>query len=69
MSPVAWKLRGIWQHNGPVLVRLATDYRGRPVRWINAARGRYVNELTPDQKVRFLARVGSRALNMNPAND
>jgi acetolactate synthase-1/2/3 large subunit len=63
------KLRGIWEHPGPVLVRVVTDYRGRPVRWIDAARGRFVNELTPDQKVRFLARIGSRALNPFPAND
>lgn len=63
------KLRGIWQHDGPVLVRVVTDYRGRPIRWINAARNRYINELTPDQKVRFLARIGSRAVNPWPAND
>ena len=55
------KLRGIWEHPGPVLVRVVTDYRGRPIRWIDAARDRYINELTPDQKVRFLARIGSRA--------
>lgn len=63
------KLRGIWQHPGPVLVRVVTDYRGREVRWIKAARDRFINELTPDQKVRFLARIGSRALNPRPAND
>lgn len=63
------KLRGIWAHNGPVLVRVATDYRGREVRWINAARARYTNELTADQKARFAARIGSRALNLRPAND
>jgi len=66
---VETKLRGIWEHNGPVLVRVATDYRGRDIRWINAARGRFINELTPDQKVRFLARIGSRAMNPWPAND
>jgi acetolactate synthase-1/2/3 large subunit len=63
------KLRGVWEHSGPVLVRVVTDYRGREVRWINAARNRFIRELTPDQQVRFLARIGSRALNMRPAND
>ncbi len=66
---VETKLRDIWHNPGPMLVRVATDYRGRQVRWINAARSRYVNELTPDQKVRFLARVGSRTLNPRPASD
>jgi acetolactate synthase-1/2/3 large subunit len=63
------KLRGIWEHPGPVLVRLVTDYRGREIRWINAVRARFIQELTPDQKVRFAARIGSRALNPRPAND
>ena len=63
------KLRGVWEHHGPVLVRVATDYRGREIRWINATRNRFINELTPDQKVRFLARIGSRALNPWPRND
>jgi len=38
-------------------VRVVTDYRRRPVRWINAARARYTQELTTEQKVRFLART------------
>jgi acetolactate synthase-1/2/3 large subunit len=63
------KLRGIWDHPGPVLVRVVTDYRGREIRWIDAARRRFTNELTPDQKVRFMARIGSRALNLRPMND
>jgi acetolactate synthase-1/2/3 large subunit len=57
-------------HPGPVLVRVATDYRKRPIRWIAAVRKRFTKELTFDQKVRFLARVGSRALDFKPeAND
>lgn len=60
---------GALQFNGPVLVRVVTDYRRRPVRWINAARARYTNELTTEQKVRFLARIGSRALDLRPNND
>jgi acetolactate synthase-1/2/3 large subunit len=39
------------------------------VRWIDAARKRYTRELTTEQKVRFLARIGSRAFNPSPQND
>jgi acetolactate synthase-1/2/3 large subunit len=54
---------------GPVLVRVLTDYRDRPIRWIDAARQRFTQELSPAQKVRFLARIGSRALDVRPQND
>jgi acetolactate synthase I/II/III large subunit len=54
---------------GPVLVRVATDYRGRPIRWIDAARQRFTQELSPAQKIRFLARIGSRSLDFHPQND
>ncbi len=54
---------------GPVLVRVATDYSNRPIRWINAAKSRFTKELTTDQKIRFLARIGSRSLDVRPAND
>ncbi len=47
---------------GPVLVRVAADYRKRPIRWLKAVRKKFTNELTFDQKARFLARIGSRAL-------
>jgi len=53
-------------HPGPVLVRVATDYRKRPIRWLKAVRKKFTDELTFDQKVRFLARVGSRALDLKP---
>jgi acetolactate synthase-1/2/3 large subunit len=57
-------------HPGPVLVRVATDYRKRPIRWLHAVRKKFTDELTFDQKVRFLARIGSRALDLRPeAND
>jgi acetolactate synthase-1/2/3 large subunit len=54
---------------GPVLVRVVTDYHGRPVRWIDAARHRFTDELSTAQKLRFLARIGSRALEFHPQND
>src|SRR5262249_40341788 len=54
---------------GPVLVRVVVDFRRRPIRWIDAVRSRFTRELTFQQKVRFLARIGSRALDFNPQND
>jgi acetolactate synthase-1/2/3 large subunit len=56
------KLRGALCHDGPVLVRVLTDYGKRKVRWVEAVRGRYTKELTAAQKARFLARIGSRAV-------
>lgn len=56
------KLRGAMCHDGPVLIRVATDYDNRKIRWIEAVRSRYSKELTAGQKARFLARIGSRAL-------
>ena len=54
---------------GPVLVRVVTDYGKRPCRWISAAKGRFTKELSTEQKARFLARLGSRALDLHPDND
>jgi acetolactate synthase-1/2/3 large subunit len=62
-------IRGALQHPGPVLTRVVTDYRNRPIRWVAATRDRYVKELSAEQKVRFLARIGSRALDFHPQND
>jgi acetolactate synthase-1/2/3 large subunit len=55
-------------HAGPVLVRVVTDYGKRPVRWLDATRKRYTQELSTEQKLRFAARLGSRALH-HPNND
>jgi acetolactate synthase-1/2/3 large subunit len=62
-------IRGALCQDGPVLIRVVTDYRRRPIRWIKAARAKYTRELTTAQKARFLARVGTRALNTSPEND
>jgi acetolactate synthase-1/2/3 large subunit len=62
-------IRGALDQPGPVLTRVVTDYGGRPIRWIEAARGRYSKELTAEQKVRFLARLGARSLDLRPQND
>ena len=60
------KVRGALEHNGPVLVRISTDYGDRKIRWIEAVRKRYSGELSGAQKARFLARLGGRALNLHP---
>jgi acetolactate synthase I/II/III large subunit len=63
-------IRGALMHPGPVLTRVATDYRNRPIRWVSAVRDRYSQELSTEQKVRFAARIGSRAIDLHPpAND
>jgi acetolactate synthase-1/2/3 large subunit len=51
-----------------VLIRVVTDYSQRKIRWIEAVRARFTDELTVAQKARFLARIGSRALR-EKAND
>jgi acetolactate synthase-1/2/3 large subunit len=62
-------IRGALMQPGPVLTRVVTDYRNRPIRWVSATRNRYFAELSAEQKVRFLARIGSRALDLMPKND
>ncbi len=62
-------IRGALSHAGPVLVRVVTNYQSKKIRWIKAARDRYTSELTPQQKIRFLARIGSRNLRRMPEND
>jgi acetolactate synthase-1/2/3 large subunit len=56
------KVCGALQHNGPVLVRISTDYGNRKIRWIEAVRKRYSGELSAGQKMRFLARLGVRTV-------
>jgi acetolactate synthase-1/2/3 large subunit len=55
-------IRGILCEPGPVLVRVATDYGQRKIRWIEAVRDRFTQELSPTQKARFLARIGARSI-------
>ncbi len=62
-------IRGALEHNGPVLVRVVTDYGQRPLRWLKATKDRFTKELSTEQKVRFLARLGARSLDLHPQND
>jgi acetolactate synthase-1/2/3 large subunit len=54
---------------GPVLTRVVTDYGKRPMRWIDAVKKQYKHELTQEQKRRFAARMGSRAIHHVKEND
>ena len=47
----------------------ASEEGPKKVRWLDATRKRYTKELTTEQKVRFLARLSSRALDHHPDND
>jgi acetolactate synthase-1/2/3 large subunit len=62
-------IRGALEQPGPVLTRVAIDYDKRPLRWLEAARGRYTRELSNEQRVRFAARLGARSLDLHPRND
>ena len=48
------------------MVRVQTDYGNRKIRWIEAVRDRYTQDLSAAQKARFAARIGVRTLNMKP---
>jgi acetolactate synthase-1/2/3 large subunit len=56
------KIRGILAIHGPVLTTVPVDLGKRPIRWIEAVRGRYTQELSTGQKVRFAARLGVRTV-------
>jgi acetolactate synthase-1/2/3 large subunit len=62
-------LRAVLSHPGPALVRVVTDYGDRKIRWIEAVSRKYRNELTLEQKARFAARLGSRALDLRPPDN
>jgi acetolactate synthase-1/2/3 large subunit len=62
-------IRGSLAMSGPVLTRVVTDCRKRPIRWIDAVKGRFKKELSMEQKVRFASRLGVRAFEMSSEND
>jgi acetolactate synthase-1/2/3 large subunit len=59
-------IRGALCQPGPMLVRVAVDYRDLEIRWIECVRKKFTKELTLQQKMRFLGRVSARALNCKP---
>ena len=69
-ADLAAGIQGALDCAGPVLVRVVSDYDRRPVRWLRAARARFLRELAQDhQRLRFVARAGTRALERHPFND
>jgi acetolactate synthase-1/2/3 large subunit len=56
------KIKTILAMPGPVLVSVLTDYGKRPCRWIKAVKGRFTDELSTSQKLRFVGRLGARCL-------
>jgi len=62
-------IRGALDQCGPVLCRIVTDYRHRPIRWIDAARARFTRELDSNQQTRFAMRIGSRAVHVHPTRN
>jgi acetolactate synthase I/II/III large subunit len=62
-------IRGALEMDGPVLTRVITQYGKRPIRWMDAVKKRYQKELTVEQKVRFAARLGVRAMGSDRRND
>ena len=59
-------LRAAFCHPGPVLIRVQTDYGTRKIRWVEAVRDRYTQELSGAQKARFATRIAGRTLNLRP---
>lgn len=55
--------------DGPVLIRVGAEYGKREVRWIDATRERFTEELSPGQMARFAARIGARTLQIRKQND
>jgi acetolactate synthase I/II/III large subunit len=62
-------INGALAHEGPVLVRVVTDYGKRKIRWIEATKNRFTDELSTKQKARFAARIGVRSVKRHPEND
>jgi acetolactate synthase-1/2/3 large subunit len=62
-------INGALAHDGPVLVRVVTDYGKRQIRWIEATKDRFTDELSAKQKARFATRIGVRSVKLRPDND
>ncbi len=54
---------------GPVLTRVIVSYDGREIRWLNALKKSYINNLSGGQKLRMASRVVTRSINPRPNND
>ena len=54
---------------GPVLTRVIVSYDGREIRWLEALKSQYIDQLPNGQKLRMASRVATRSLNPLPEND
>jgi acetolactate synthase-1/2/3 large subunit len=62
-------INGALEHPGPVLTRVISDYGKRKIRWIEATKKRFTDELSTAQKARFATRLGARSAQLRPWND
>jgi acetolactate synthase-1/2/3 large subunit len=69
MDDLEGRIKAILATPGPVLVNVVTGYGKRPLRWIKAVKGRFTEELSTSQKLRFLGRLGTRSLAVKPKDD
>jgi acetolactate synthase-1/2/3 large subunit len=69
MDNLEARIRGVLSVAGPVLTTVRVEHGARKVRWIEAVKARYTQELSARQKTRFLARLGVRSLSIKPQND
>ncbi len=69
MQDLEGQIKAVLAMPGPVLVRVVTEYSKRPMRWIKAVKGRFTDELSTAQKVRFLGRLGARSLAVKSLDD
>lgn len=63
------KLRGVLALPGPAVVSVRVGHGKREVRWIEAVKKRFTDELDAGQKARFLARLGARSLAVRRRDD
>jgi hypothetical protein len=48
---------------------VAADYGSRPIRWIDAAKSQFTHQLTTEQKMHFMTRLGYRAVQLTRNDD
>jgi acetolactate synthase-1/2/3 large subunit len=54
---------------GPVLTRVIVSYEGREIRWLNALKDSYIDNLSGGQKARMVTRIAARSLKRHPDSD
>jgi acetolactate synthase I/II/III large subunit len=54
---------------GAILTHVLVSYEGREIRWLNALRSHYIENLSTRQKVLMAARIGVRTVTSRPDSD